>query len=794
MRGLPNICANPDIMPADVSFLVPGGALKSALFARLVSASNDVPVLPPGSLVGRYRIVDVLGRGGSGMVYRAQRADGTYEQAVAVKVVRADPRFRAFLKRERNILGQLGHPGIARILDGGEIETGEAWYAMELVNGERIDSWCSSRQVDWRGRVQLMIGVCEAVQYAHSHLVVHRDLKPSNILIDETGFPRLLDFGISREVDEAAAQDDEIAFTPGFASPEQIEGAPAHTASDIFQLGTLLRLLLEGVPKPALVACNLAKVVERATEPRAEERYAAAAALRTDLLRVLGGYPATAAWSPLDRARFFVRRNARVLAMTACALAAVSSVAGYYTRQSYAEHQRTRDEMRHAQVVSEVLSNVFRTAAPSLDLASHMSAAEILDHGTTGALLRLADAPQQRAIAVEAMASTYLDLRGRAKAQELLDSALAEIDPQPGLEIERARLHILRGRAAIAQHDHERVQADIEAAAGLLAALPRYPLEEANLEALRISLLLAQRPEAHAEADRRRNALLLSMQTADLADTPAFATLLMDRAQERAFANDYAGARSDINAALAIGRARFGPVSPQALQIERELVFLGVHSRDGGGDPEANRLLANQHQTVLKSFGDKSLEFADVLVFEGIVAGEDADFKLASRCFEQASSILREHLGPDASQVATATHNLADAEIASGNPARALALYSEALRIRGLHNANGDDQPAIVNRLQIARAQCELGQYKVANAGFEAAREKLAERVAANHAYLGIAAALEVDCLLRQRGTAAARALFDQEVTPARREGLSRRDRIRVATTEKALVDSERNQ
>jgi len=775
-------------MPADVSFLTPGGALKGVLFARLVQNEADRPALAAGAMVGRYRIVDVLGRGGSSIVYRAQRADGTYEQTVALKVVRADPRFKQFLTRERNILGQLGHPGIARILDGGELETGEGWYAMELVNGQRIDAWCNERRSDWRSRVQLMLGVCETVQYAHSHLVVHRDLKPSNILIDSTGFPRLLDFGISREVDEAAAQDDEIAFTPGFASPEQIEGAPAHTASDIFQLGKLLALLIDGVPMPRLAARNLAAVAERATESRAEERYAAAAAMRADLVRVLNGYPAAATWVPLDRVRFFLRRNVRPIGIVAGAVLLVAGLAGYYTRQVYLEHERTRDEMRRAQVVDEVLSNVFRTAAPSLELAGLMSAAEILDRGTASALRRLADAPQQRAIAVEALASTYLDLHARAKAQALLDNALADLQAQPGFAIERVRLHILRGRAAAAQRHVDDAQADIDAATRLLASAPGLPLDEANLEALRITVL-AQRQGARAEANRRREALLLAMQKQDLADTPTFATLLSARAQERAFGNDYSGAKADMTAAIEISRARFGPASPQALQMERDLVFYSLRTQDG--DPNADRLLQAQHETVLQSFGEKSLEFADVLVFEGIVAGERNDMALARKHFDQSLSIVRTHLGADAEQVALASHNLADAEMAVGNPARALELYNDALRIRLLHNANTDDQPTIMNRLQIARAECELGQYPAANAGFANARSRLARRLAPTHAYLAVSAALHVDCLLRQHDTAAARALFDTELTAQRREVLSPHDKERVAATERSLLAAE---
>jgi serine/threonine-protein kinase len=778
-------------MPADISFLTPGGALRSVLFARLVRNEADRPALTAGAIVGRYRIVDVLGRGGSSIVYRAQRADGTYEQTVALKVVRADPRFRTFLMRERNILGQLGHPGIARILDGGETESGEGWYAMELVAGERIDAWCEARHNDWRARVRLMLAVCETVQYAHSHLVVHRDLKPSNILVDDSGFPRLLDFGISREVDEAAAQDDEIAFTPGFASPEQLEGAPAHTASDIFQLGRLLALLIEAVPMPRLAARNLMAVVVRATDSRAEERYAAAAAMRTDLIRVLNGYPASAAWTLVDRARFFLRRNARPVAVVAGALLIVAALAAYYTRQVYVEHERTRDEMRRAQVVDEVLANVFRTAAPSLELAGLMSAAEILDRGTTSALRRLADAPQQRAIAVEAMASTYLDLRGRTKAQELLDTAIADLESQPGLAIERARLHILRGRVAVAQRHAERAQVDIDAATRLLASLDRYALDEANLEALRIAVL-AQQAGTRAEGDLRREALMAAMRSEDLADTPTFARLLIDRAQERAFGNDYAGVKADMAQALEIARARFGPASPQALQTERDMVFYSLTESNGAGDADTERVLAAQRRTVAQSFGEKSLEFSDVLVFEGIVAGERNDMALAHKYFEQSLAIVRERLGPDAEQVALGSHNLGDAEIATGNPARALELYKDALRIRLLHNAGRDDEPTTINRLQIARAECELGRYAAANAGFTDARKRLAERVAPTHAYLAVAASLQVDCLLRQHDTATARALFDAEMTTPRREALSQHDRDRVAATEQALAAAEK--
>ena len=285
---------------------------------------------------------------------------------------------------------------------------------------------------------------------------------------------------------------------------------------------------------------------------------------------------------------------------------------------------------------------------------------------------------------------------------------------------------------------------------------------------------------------------MAQMRDQELADTPTFAGLLIDRAQERAFANDYAGVKTDMAQALTIARARFGPVSPQALQTERDMVFYSVAGSNGAGDADTDRVLAAQHQTVAQSFGEKSLEFSDVLVFEGIVAGERNDMALAHKYFEQSLAIVREHLGPDAEQVALGSHNLGDAEIAIGNPARALELYNDALRIRLLHNASSDDEPTTINRLQIARAECELGRYAAANAGFTDARKRLATRVAPSHAYLAVAASLQVDCLLRQHDTAGARALFDAEMTSARRAALSRHDRDRVAATEHALESAEK--
>ncbi|HET7845313.1 MAG TPA: serine/threonine-protein kinase, partial [Xanthomonadales bacterium] len=228
----------------DVSFLVPGGALTGPLFASLIEGDGE-PVLPNGTPIGQYRIAGVIGRGGSGIVYRAERSDGAFAQSVALKIVKPVPKLREHLRRERAILAQLGHPGIARLFDGGETREGEPWFAMELVSGRRIDHWCRANDAPWRTRLRLLGEVCDAVQYAHARLLVHRDIKPSNILVDEEGFARLLDFGISVALREPRGDESTYGFTPEFASPEQLAGNEVTTASDVYQLGRLVQVLMD---------------------------------------------------------------------------------------------------------------------------------------------------------------------------------------------------------------------------------------------------------------------------------------------------------------------------------------------------------------------------------------------------------------------------------------------------------------------------------------------------------------------------------------------------------------------
>ena len=325
--------------------------------ADLASAFDEVTAAAPpliGMRVGPYRIVRELGRGGMGQVYLAERSDGEFEQRVAVKFVSNLPttallqRFRA----ERRILATLDHPNIARLMDGGATPDGHPYLVMEYVAGVPIDEFCVSSDLTINERLELVRRVCDAVQYAHQHLVIHRDLKPRNILVTADGTPKLLDFGIAKLLDSelTTAESTRTMFrlvTPETASPEQVRGEPITTATDVYALGGLLYRLLTGQTPYEVQAPTDAEWIRAICEqtPRApsrrgdsqrdggrrdspsidrdidlivlkalrkepERRYATVNELSDDLKRYLNGRPIKAGPDDrLYRARKFVGRN-----------------------------------------------------------------------------------------------------------------------------------------------------------------------------------------------------------------------------------------------------------------------------------------------------------------------------------------------------------------------------------------------------------------------------------------------------------------------------------------------------
>ena len=251
-------CSGDSELRNEVESLLRSHQQAGSVFLGQPALGVDLPGIASvenGTRVGRrvsvYRLIELIGQGGMGEVYRAERADGQYDKQVAIKFVRAGLDTAAILERfrnERQVLASLDHPNIARLLDGGTTEEGIPYLVMELIEGTPIDQYCDAEKLAITERLRLFLQVASAVQYAHQHLVIHRDIKPGNILVTKEGVPKLLDFGIARILDPAISQQMTVVnpMTPEYASPEQVRGEPVTTSTDVYSLGVVLYQLLTG--------------------------------------------------------------------------------------------------------------------------------------------------------------------------------------------------------------------------------------------------------------------------------------------------------------------------------------------------------------------------------------------------------------------------------------------------------------------------------------------------------------------------------------------------------------------
>jgi WD40 repeat protein len=324
---------------------------------------------------GPYRVTGSLGSGGMGVVYSAVRDDDEFEKRVAIKTI---PRGLLTevgaqrLRRERQILAELDHPNIARLLDGGTTGEGLPYVVMEYIDGEPITAYAESRHLSVAGRLRLFRQVAEAVQFAHSNFVLHRDLKPANIMVAQDGTPKLLDFGIARILDSLGEHSSTIAaMTPEYASPEQLRGAPLSTASDVYSLGVILYQLLAGAlpysqsgtpaeladaicnrrpefPRGAArqIASDLQNIVLKALRKEPELRYTSAEQLAEDLRRYLEGLPVLASRGTFSyNAAKFIRRNkVTVAAAAAVALSLMGGMFSTTVQRDRADRLRLRAE------------------------------------------------------------------------------------------------------------------------------------------------------------------------------------------------------------------------------------------------------------------------------------------------------------------------------------------------------------------------------------------------------------------------------------------------------------------
>ncbi|MGC4028689.1 MAG: protein kinase [Steroidobacteraceae bacterium] len=475
------LCAGDAVLHERVQAMLDADARPGEPFARIhdgllpdAAAEQDTML---GRTIGPWKIIAVAGSGGMGTVYEVQRADGAYAQRAALKLVHiagGAPALRERFLRERQMLAQLRHPHIAALIDGGFTEQGDPWFVMEYVEGMPIDQWCDTRRLDVRARGGLFLQVLEAVSHAHRNLLVHRDLKPSNLLVDAAGDVKLLDFGIARQIgnpDVTVFADRMVTF--GYASPEQLHDAPITTATDVWQLGIVLHLLLAGshpfgitggtalakqlqqlagepetLPRaaahatPAQVAArgkpgatdladtlrgSLAAIVATCLRREPASRYASVDELAADLRRWLQDRPVTAAQSGAgERAQLWLRRN-RLLAAAICAVT-VALLAG--TALSLWQAREARRESARARESLQFLADTLAAASPEQALDSAVSVRQLLDSARQQLEQRHAADPEVHQPVQRMLGRLYFSIGEFGQAARLLGAGTQDVSPR----------------------------------------------------------------------------------------------------------------------------------------------------------------------------------------------------------------------------------------------------------------------------------------------------------------------------------------------------------------------------
>jgi eukaryotic-like serine/threonine-protein kinase len=458
----------------------------------------DESVVQPGELIGPYRLIREIGRGGMGTVWQAERADGAFKREVALKLPHLTwaVGLAKRMAREREIGAMLEHPNIARLYDAGVDERGRPYLAFEHIHGRPVDEWCRDKLSTVRQRVQLVVQLAHALSHAHARLVVHRDLKPANVLVTADGQAHLLDFGIAKLTNESDDNEGGRTHTQGramtlhYASPEQVRGEPIGVASDVYGLGVLTyELLTEARPfqplrdtvgalEDAILAGDLiaasqrapaahAKVLRgdidailaKALQREATQRYLSVEAFADDLQRWLDGAPVLALpLSRIDHALKFLRRH-RVGVSTTVAVAAVVLVAG---GQVWSHSRQAELSLTQSQTANALLEHVFSGMSPDNRIEQRFSTRELLDSANQFLLLRKSPTPEvhrqtrwrmaelyEEIGAYDRAATIYLAAEATARAEGNADAVAESLLQLADVELKAENVE--QARAALAR-------------------------------------------------------------------------------------------------------------------------------------------------------------------------------------------------------------------------------------------------------------------------------------------------------------------------------------------------------
>ncbi len=750
------------------------GAGLAGLVSRAVeevTASRSTPLV---ERLGPYRIVSMLGEGGMGAVYLAERDDDEFLQQVAIKVVRGllDPeRVRQF-RNERQILAWLEHANIARLLDGGTTDDGLPYLVMEHVHGVPIDRHCDGHRLSVADRLRLFLTVCGAVSHAHRSLIVHRDIKPSNILVTTAGVPKLLDFGIARLALDGAAPESGVTraggrmMTPDYASPEVVRGGQVTTSADVYALGVLLYELLTGrrplrfatmssveiervvchveppVASRAATAEDPARsaAVERAaarqTTPAnlagqlrgdldailatamAKEparRYASVDALAADLEHYLQGRPILArpaTWT-YTAARFIARHRWSVAAGAAFVLliAAAAVVLSVQATRLAEERDRTARERDTAQQVVSFLTGLFELSDPDAAAGASVTARELLDRGAERIDSELTGQPVVQARLLGTIGSVYGSLGVYQRAAALLERAL---------DLRRATLgaeHLDTADSMAALAEAYRELARFDQAETLhreaLAVKRRAGAAPASIAASLndLGLTLSERGR-YADAEPLVREAIATWRSLAPEPSADVAVGLNNLAQTLRQQGRLDDAATALDEAIAIRRRRYGNDHPLLAHV---LGHLGQVRNAQGDLARAEPPLREALAIRRKVYGDDHPDTASSFNNLASLLHDEGDFAGAETFYRLALAATEKRMGRSHPDYAVQVNNLASLLEDWGRLADAEPLLRTSLEVR--RASFGSDHPAVARALHnLARVELGLGKRAPAEA------------------------------------------------------------------------------
>lgn len=420
-----------------------------------------------GQTFGRWTLGEEIGRGGMSVVYHATRQGDGFEQHAALKILAisflGDAHIEGFL-RERRILSELHHPGIARLVDGGITPEGAPYFVMDFIEGLRIDRWCQQNNADIRTIGRLMLALSRAVAYAQRHFVVHRDINPSNVMVDSRGQPQLIDFGIAKLLGDAPPHQTVHAFTPEFAAPEQQSGGSVTTATDVYGLGMLFRHLA----KDKKLDRDLQLVLAVATHQDTDQRYSTARHLADDIEAWLENRPLQARPDSVGyRGRKFARRHWRGLAATLCALV----IGAVGLASTWHQTRITQRETVKRQAMADFMLDLFEQA-DLMRAGADLRVSDLLETAAEQAQAELVNNPETLVALLNLIASGQTELTNYDESRRLLDKAdelIGDHEIPPG---ERARTLQQRGKLAHELGDYPAAIERTRQAIGMLGQEP----------------------------------------------------------------------------------------------------------------------------------------------------------------------------------------------------------------------------------------------------------------------------------------------------------------------------------